>query len=460
MKKSIKMLAVAVAGTLSLAGCGGAKTEAETTGGIPQPKVSCDVPESNFDDKAVDTSKADGEITWMTQGLQADFKDYFDGVIATFEKENPGTKVNWIDQGGAEDFDNLIATQAQGCQMADVINVPSSTIMALSAKDFLMDLDVKAPNLGSNTLPNLFDSTKIGNEDHHTAVPWYMGPPVTLYNTEVLERNGLDPKTPPATVEDLFTMGKKVAEAGNDDYMVWGNPDWQIAIQWTAMGVKIMNDDASEFVFADDQKALEWLTGMAELNELGVIPPDSFTGESDPGKEYNKGKLIIGTPNPGFVRNIQKNNAEVYAVTDAAPYPVSEDGYVPVEPQYIAVSATTGNAPLAVKFAEFLTSDEMLFDWARNGGAVTMTTSQGALDKLLADPPAYATEDPVRGELFEIMVETTQNAKVNPASMYLTGKVKQTLTQAVVDATQGKIAPADALQKAQNEMNKLLKSLL
>ncbi|MCI7551173.1 MAG: extracellular solute-binding protein [Actinomycetaceae bacterium] len=464
MKKSIKALTAAVVtSTLALAGCsnGTSSSSGATEGAaIPQPKVSCDIPAENFNADPVDTGKVSGEITWMTQGLQADFKDYFEGAITKFEEQNPGTTVNWIDQGGAEDFDNLIATQAQGCQMADVINVPSSTIMALSARDFLMDLDVKAPELGANTLPDLFDSTKLGNEEHHTAVPWYMGPPVTLYNTDVLERNGLDPATPPATVEDLFSMGKKVAEAGNGDYMVWGNPDWQIAIQWTAMGVKIMDDEATEFVFADDNKALEWLTGMAELNELGVIPPDSFTGESDPGKEYNKGKLVIGTPNPGFVRNIQKNNAEVYAKTEAAPYPVSEGGYVPVEPQYIAVSSTTGNAPLAVKFAEFITSDDMLFDWARNGGAVTMTTSQGALDELLANPPEYANEDPVRGKLFEIMVETTENAKVNPASMYLTGKVKQTLTQAVVDATQGKIAPADALQQAQDQMNELVKSLL
>lgn len=462
MKKSISIFAIMTAGALALTGCsGGDATKSADQGdsAIPQPKVSCEAPAENFDDKAVDTSKVSGEITWMTQGLQKDFKEHFEKAIAEFEAENPGTKINWTDQGGSEDFDNVISTQAQGCQMADVINVPSSTIMALSAKDFLLDLDVKAPDLGQNTLPALFDSTKLGNEDHHTAVPWYFGPAVTLYNKSVLERNGLDPNDAPKTIEDLFTMGKKVAEAGNGDFMVWGNPDWQIAIQWTAMGVKIMNDDATEFVFADDEKALEWLTSMAELNEAGAIPPDSYTGESDPGKEYNKGKLVIGTPNPAFVRNIKKNNAEVYKVTDAAAYPISEDGFLAVEPQYIAVSATTENAPLAVKFAEFITSDDQLFNWAKNSGAVTMGASEAALDKLLADKPAYATEDELQGKLFELIVDGAKNAKVNPASMYLTGKVKQTLSQAIVDAVQGKKDPKQALQQAQDEMNKLVKAL-
>ncbi|MDO4613121.1 MAG: sugar ABC transporter substrate-binding protein [Actinomycetaceae bacterium] len=455
---------VALAGALSLAlgacssGGGDSASSGSSKSSADGPKVSCEVPEINTNGEKVDTSKVDGEITWMTQGLQSDFKEYFEGVIKKFEEENPGTKIKWTDQGGAEDFDNLIATQAQGCKMADVINVPSSTIMALSSRQFLMDLDVKAPGIGDHILPDIYKSAALGKDGNHIAVPWYFGPFVTVYNKEVFERNGLDPNNVPKTMEERFEAGKKIAEAGKGDFALWGNPQWQIAAEWGSMGVKMMNEDNTEFTFAKDPNALKWLESMKEMNDLKVIPPDSFTSEPDPGKAYNKGNLAFGTPNPAFVRNIKNNNAEVYGKTGVAPYPLSEGGQQTVSPQFIAVSVTTKNAPLAVKFAQFITSAEQEFDWARNGGAVIMPPSAEALDKLIANPPEYTSDDLMKQD-FEIAVEAAKGAKTSPSQAYLTGQVQNTLSEAVVKAIKGEIEPQTALDNAQAEMNKLIKQL-
>ena len=53
--------------------------------------------------------------------------------------------INWTDQGGGAEFDQTVTAQASNCKMADVINVPSSTILRLSKSNLLMDYDVKAP---------------------------------------------------------------------------------------------------------------------------------------------------------------------------------------------------------------------------------------------------------------------------------------------------------------------------
>ena len=197
--------ALCAATALVLAGCTGAQSgssesSASSTDGsqsatsIPKPNVSCDVPEQNLDGNALDTSKLEGEITFMTQGLNGPFDDFINGKIKEFEDAHPGTKINWTDSAGGEgDFDTMMVTQAGNCSMADVINVPSSTILALSKANLLLNYDVKAPGSGDHFVPGVWDVVKFGAGDSHTAYPWYFGPFVVTYNKAVFEKAGLDP---------------------------------------------------------------------------------------------------------------------------------------------------------------------------------------------------------------------------------------------------------------------------
>ena len=54
---------------------------------------------SGGDSAGADASgKVEGNITFQTWNLRANFKDYFEGLIADFEKKYPGTEVKWIVQ--------------------------------------------------------------------------------------------------------------------------------------------------------------------------------------------------------------------------------------------------------------------------------------------------------------------------------------------------------------------------
>ena len=100
-------LALAMFATIGLTACGGGSGSpgADSGSAIPKPDVACDIPEGNVDGKAIDTSKAEGEITFQTQGLQNDFGDFFNAKIAESEAANPGTKIKRTDQGGGAEFD-------------------------------------------------------------------------------------------------------------------------------------------------------------------------------------------------------------------------------------------------------------------------------------------------------------------------------------------------------------------
>src|SRR5690625_6703366 len=137
---------LAAAGTLGAASCTGASSGGGggEEGGVPEPSVSCEIPEVNTDGSELDLGEISGEITFMTQGLKGTFDDFFTDLISDFEAENPGTSITWTDQGGTTDFDTLMVTQAGNCSMADVINVPSSTVLALSRANLLLAYDVHA----------------------------------------------------------------------------------------------------------------------------------------------------------------------------------------------------------------------------------------------------------------------------------------------------------------------------
>ncbi|OKL55075.1 hypothetical protein BSZ39_00640 [Bowdeniella nasicola] len=321
-----------------------------------------------------------------------------------------------------------------------------------------MNLDVKAPGIGDKFMENLWNATAVGANGAHTGLPWYTFPNITTCNKDVFKRSGLDENTVPATMKDMFDMARKVAEAGNGDYGLYGNANWYLAPQWAALGVKFMNDDKSEFVFAQNPLALDWVTNMAELYKMGAIPKDSLTGEPDANKAYFEGDLAIGTPNPSFLRAVKRNNPNVYASTGVGKFPRNEGVTPAIGGQYIAVSAATKNAPLAMKFAEFLTSDQQELAWARDGGAIIFPPAKKALEELLTNPPKFV-DDEIFSAAYKVAAESLEENRSEPALLYIQGSIQQELVNNINAGVRGEVSPQEALDKAQDAMNRLLKQL-
>ena len=464
-KMAAGVVALAMFSTLGLAACndGGSGSTSSSggstaAGSIPEPDVACDIPAGNLDNSKIDTSKVEGQITFQTQGLQNDFGDFFKAKIKEFEDANPGVKINWTDQGGGAEFDQTVTAQASNCKMADVINVPSSTILALSKSNLLMDYDVKAPGIGDKFVKSIWDSTALGANDHHTALPWYFGPYITTYNKEVFKRAGLDENMPPKTMDELFEDAAKVGADGQGDYGIYGSPEWYMIAQLHGMGVNLLNADKTAFDFADNEAAINYVTKLSELYASGAIPKDSLTGEPDPGKAYTDGNLAFGTPNASFLKSVKKNNETVYQNTGVGPFPTNP-GIKPVfEGQYIGVSVTTQNAPLAMKFAEWITNAENEYAWTHDGGAIIFPAATDALDKLVANPPEIA-DDPVFKAAYEEAAKAAKDAEAYTDVFYATGAVKDALIENVNKAIRGEVDPKTALKTAQDQMNEKLKAL-
>ncbi|WP_124040202.1 extracellular solute-binding protein [Neoactinobaculum massilliense] len=460
--RGVGILAVAAMGLSACSSSGSSSSGASGEGnsGIPKPAVSCDVPAQNIDASKLDLTKLSGEITFQTQGLKGTFDDYINGKIKEFEEANPGTTIKWTDQAGSADFDSLMVTQAANCSMPDVVNVPGSTIMALSSSNLLLDFDVKAPGIGDKFVPAIWDSVKFAAQEHHNALPWYFGPYLTTYNKDVFKKAGLDPNTPPTTMTDYFADAQKIADSGSGDYALYGNTSWYMVPQWRASGVKMMNDDYTKFTFAQDKNALEWVTQMADLYKKGAIPPDSITGDLDQSKAYGAGNLGYGTPNASFLRNVQTNSGSVYAVTGVGEETRNE-GITPVfDGQYLGVSVTTKNAPLAVAWSEFITNEKSGLEWAQYGIDTGKAVVFPATTKALQDPLlAEVSGDDVFSQARKIAAKEALEAEAYVPLFYVTGQVSDALINNINKAIVGQVSPQEGLDNAQTEMNSLLTKL-
>ncbi len=113
--------------TLTAAGCGlsgGSDDGGATAGG-------CSVDEGNVGSGKL-TGDVKGKITFQTTNLKKDFGDYFNGVIAAFEKAHPDTTVKWIDDPGDSQFTQRLVADAQACTLPDVVNLNVNTQIGLT----------------------------------------------------------------------------------------------------------------------------------------------------------------------------------------------------------------------------------------------------------------------------------------------------------------------------------------
>ncbi|MGC9543418.1 extracellular solute-binding protein [Streptomyces sp. UG1] len=443
-------LACFLALALTAAGCGlsGGSDDGDATAG------GCKVDKANVGSGAL-SGDVKGDITFQTTNLKKDFGDYFNGVIAAFEKEHPDTKVKWIDDPGDATFTQRLVADAQGCTLPDVVNINVNTAIALTKTGYLLNLDKKAPDAGKPFTESMWKSSTYAEADGtqvHSVLPWYSGGIVQTFNTDLMTKAGLDPAKPPTTVLGLFEDAEKVAKASDGKYFAFlANPQHRIPADWQQMDIKVLSEDGRKFTFADDPKTVQWVEAMTRLYKAGAMPKDSLSSTQDPANVYGQGKLVYGPTNPNFLRFIQQNNPTVYKKTGVAPFTLDALGHTVGAPQYIGVASTSKNAVTALAFARFLTNAENQLAWAKDPNVVIFPSTTASLD----DPFFQSVKgtDPF-AEARKIVASDRKTATADEIAL-TPGELNAIVAQIQL-AMQGKKSAQDALDEAQSKANELI----
>ncbi|WP_333762731.1 ABC transporter substrate-binding protein [Streptomyces sp. IBSBF 2390] len=391
------------------------------------------------------SGKVEGDITFQTWNLRANFKSYFEGVIADFEHKYPGTHVKWVDQP-AEGYPDKLSADAAGGTLPDVVNVSPDLVAPLAKAGLALDLDKSAAKYRSEYLPGAWAGHQVPGLSGTYAFPWYLNTGPLFYNKALFTKAGLDPEQPPRTYDELFADAMRMAEKSDGKVATLANvPTIE---DFGRYGVPLMNEQGTGFAF-NDAKGVKLLTKYKELYDAKALDPQALTATPESsGKKFLTGAVAMNPGSALDLGNFKKNAPGLYrniGITDQ----ITSTGHVNMYVMGVMVNSRTEHTPAAVAFAHFVTDARNQMSFAKK--VAIFPSTAGSLD----DP--YFTKDDGTDEtrVRTAAAKSLKNA-VNYTPVLFSDQMKTALRNEVAKALQGKESPKAALDNAVAAADRLL----
>lgn len=393
------------------------------------------------------SGKVEGQVTFQTWNLKANFKGYFEGLIADFERKYPDARVKWIDQP-AEGYPEKLSADAAGGTLPDVVNVSPDLAYPLAKAGLALDLERAAGKYRGEYLDGAWRSNAMPGLPGVYAFPWYLNTGPMFYNKRLFRQAGLDPEKPPKTYDQLFEAAVSMAKkSGRRTAMLASTP----AIEdFGRYGVRLMNEKGTEFTF-DEPKGVELLRHYKDLYAAGALDSQALTAKAESsGRKFQQQAVAM---NPGSALDLQKFKKEApslyrsIGITDT----VSNTGRANMYVQGLMVNAQSRVKPAAVAFAHFVTERKNQMAFARK--VAIFPSTGGSLDD-----PYFTKEDGTDATRVRVAAARSLKTAVNYTPVPLSDQMKTVLRNAVARAVQGKEPPKAALDGAVAECNRLLKT--
>ncbi|MER6220617.1 extracellular solute-binding protein [Streptomyces sp900105755] len=391
------------------------------------------------------SGKVEGDITFQTWNLRANFKSYFDGLVADFEKKYPGTHVKWIDQP-AEGYADKISADAAGGTLPDVVNVSPDLVAPLAKAGLALDLDKAAATYRSEYLAGAWASHRIPGTSGTYAFPWYLNTGPLFYNKTLFKQAGLDPDQPPKTYDELFADALKMAHQSDGKVATLANvPTIE---DFGRYGSQLMNKAGTGFAF-NDTKGVELLTKYKELYDARALDPQALTATPEStGKKFLTGAVAMNPGSALDLDNFKKQAPNLYrniGITDQ----ITSTGHVNMYVMGVMVNSRTRHTAASVAFAHFVTDAQNQMSFAKK--VAIFPSTAGSLDD-----PYFTKEDGTDETRVRIAAAKSLKNAVNYTPVLFSDQMKTALRNEVAKTLQGKESPRAALDNAVRACDRLL----
>lgn len=288
------------------------------------------------------------EITFWTLSLSPTFDDYLNGVIASFEAENPGIKVNWQDIPHAV-AEQRTLTAAAANQLPDVMNLNTNFLKKLGALGALVDMDTAAADVKDQYFEGIWKAGEVNGRTY--ALPWYITSSLMIYNQDLLAKAGLE--GPPTTMEESWEYSRILM----NKLGVYGNIITSIHLQLPKEGVFLVSEDGKKATI-NTPKALEMFKEYKKYYDEGLIPDELLLGQGKGIEWYAQERIAWFITGPQLFRQVLDMAPQVYHNSSAAFDVLGSEEAINVAVMNVAVSSTSKNQEAAVKFAKYVTNAE------------------------------------------------------------------------------------------------------
>lgn len=203
-------------------------------------------------------------------------------------------------------------------------------------------------------------------DDALYGVPMQYNLQYLYYNKDIFEAAGLDPETPPTTLEELKEMAIACTDVSNHQYGFAIPYDYGAYIQYIwANGGNVINTEGTENLINSQENidTLTWLQDLA-LNE-GVSPEGLTTADAD--TMFQAGQIAMYTNGPWNINGLNQLGinygiAAIPAGSAGAFTPEGGCSYM------LTKGADEATKEAVYKFMAFWLSDATLKEWSNRNG--------------------------------------------------------------------------------------------
>lgn len=382
-----------------------------------------------------------GEVTLQTWALKPSFTEYVEGVIDDFEAQYPGTSVTWLDQPG-DGYSEKVLSQAAAGELPDVTNLPPDFALSLAREGLLTDVATVDDTLADTYVAGALEAYRYRGVEGTFSFPWYLTTDLNYWNTEMFEAAGLDPATPPTSLDELVAQARIMMDE-TGEYLMSRKPGLG---DFAAAGLPVLSEDGTELTF-NTPEAAALLDVYRDAYADGLLPDDVLTdaylGNS---QLFTEGRVAWSTGGGNFINSVLENNPSLEGKIASSPYM----GATPLYVQGLSVSSQSENPTAAVALARFVTNaaNQEAFAAEVPGVFPSTTASQ--------DNPELAESDGTpQGDAKQIALSNLTTAQVlQPVEVdeAMTTIINQQFAAAIA----GDKTSREALDAAVDECNKLL----
>lgn len=211
-------------------------------------------------------------------GATADALKELGTQVKLFEKQNPNIVVKPIEwQWTGTTF----AAELAGGTLPDVFNVPFTDSKTLANNGELADITkyFDQTSTAKKWNPNVLTVAK-GDNGHVYGIPWGPYAMALSYNRAIFTKAGLDPNSPPTTLDQIEADAKIIAQKvpGTAGYMQMtsgNNGGWELAALTYSLGGRMETADSKGKITVDTdndtvKQALQWLQKLRwQDNSMG-----------------------------------------------------------------------------------------------------------------------------------------------------------------------------------------------
>ena len=354
-------------------------------------------------------AQRNARLEFWTISLAPTFNSLVQETIALYEQANPNVQVVWRDYTLEAIGFELLNAIAAG-RAPDVVNLNVPMVLEYHEQGLLLDLHEL---LESETQP-YFDGMLASFEvdGAQLGVPWYVTPPLVIYNRDIFSQAGLDPDVPPRDLAELVSYAQQIRDRTGMYGYIPNISQQNLLYRFLEAGLPVLNADGTVARF-NSPAHVAYLEDLIVRQQRDYLPEDTLfrahAGAVDRFMNERLGMLLVG---PQMLPRIKSRNPHLYDSLGLAPFPLGRGEVMHAPLMGLSVPRASRHPAEALHFALFVTSDERLLSFSQQT-VIFPTTRTAARDPFFTFASLHASLEEQARQLEVTQLQYAQDLTMN-----------------------------------------------